>query len=301
MLLFNKQNDFYLMQFIHETFTFRIGFDPIFGTTMFSCHVLIFIFGLFILFVRYKMSFSNMGNQLISEVVNIPNKDNCLILKHCDPITMKNLNKIKHIGELFMYYGPIIYGSVFLAYFLAFMYLLYVFPQSNILIIMIDSMFLTIETITVRAIISSSNCIAFFYMIELTYFHYRFNYWNKLLNRIQQRRNINFISTKSCRLLLHSFLHNHNSMIIWIMDTNKRLSFLFGYSSLFLFPIHIIMLDLLLFHYSQFSLPNIALIIIYVFNITLLVPIVVGWLPIRLHSNIFRMHQQLYSLLITPL
>lgn len=159
-----------------------------------------------------------------------------------------------------------------------------------------DSMILTTALVGGKAITTAANCIVFFYMIQLTYFRYRFIYWNKLLKRIYQQKT-NFISPKWNQLLIHTFLQNHNSMIIWLFDVNERLSFIIGYSTIFLVPIHIIMLDLMIFHYKQFTLLNLLLIILYVFNISILTPIFFAWLPMRVHLSIYEMHHTLYSLL----
>lgn len=67
-----------------------------------------------------------------------------------------------------------------------------------------DSMILTTALVGGKAIITAANCIVFFYMIQLTYFRYRFIYWNKLLKRIYQQKT-NFISPKWNQLLIHTF------------------------------------------------------------------------------------------------
>ncbi|KAH9418129.1 hypothetical protein DERP_014091 [Dermatophagoides pteronyssinus] len=295
ILLFNKRNDFYFIQLYRQTYTFRLCFDPKYGNVLFFCHVLGFIFGLFILYARYRITINNMGKLLIQKIINIFNDghninhdyDKHPLLKHCDEITLENLNKINQIGELFMRFGSIIFGIILLTYLLAFIYFLNVIPQSNFSIIFMDSMILTTALVGGKAIITAANCIVFFYMIQLTYFRYRFIYWNKLLKRIYQQKT-NFISPKWNQLLLHTFLQNHNSMII---------CFIIGYSTIFLVPIHIIMLDLMIFHYKQFTLLNLLLIIIYVFNISILTPIFFAWLPMRVHLSIYEMHHTLYSLL----
>lgn len=119
ILLFNKRNDFYFIQLYRQTYTFRLCFDPKYGNVLFFCHVLGFIFGLFILYARYRITINNMGKLLIQKIINISNEnddhinhdyDKHPLLKHCDEITLENLNKINQIGELFMRFGSIIFG-----------------------------------------------------------------------------------------------------------------------------------------------------------------------------------------------
>lgn len=116
LALFIDRTDLYLMRLIHESFIFKLGFHPKFGKIMFSCHVLVIMFGLFIVYVRYKMPLSEKGEILIREVFTIYyNKGNIDSngrghLKDCDPVTLKRLKQIVQIGEFLMRFGPILYG-----------------------------------------------------------------------------------------------------------------------------------------------------------------------------------------------
>ncbi|KAH7637133.1 hypothetical protein HUG17_7339 [Dermatophagoides farinae] len=129
---------------------------------MFSCHVLVIMFGLFIVYVRYKMPLSEKGEILIREVFTIYyNKGNIDSngrghLKDCDPVTLKRLKQIVQIGEFLMRFGPILYGIVATSYLLVLTYLESIQPPSNVAVIIFDYMIVVIGTITGRSILLES-------------------------------------------------------------------------------------------------------------------------------------------------
>ncbi|XP_046913567.2 uncharacterized protein LOC124494446 [Dermatophagoides farinae] len=268
---------------------------------MFSCHVLVIMFGLFIVYVRYKMPLSEKGEILIREVFTIYyNKGNIDSngrghLKDCDPVTLKRLKQIVQIGEFLMRFGPILYGIVATSYLLVLTYLESIQPPSNVAVIIFDYMIVVIGTITGRSIVSAAICIIFSYLTELIFFQYQFSYWNHVLNRINKHKD--HMPPRWCRLLLHSFLQHHDFMIKWLFAVNNQINFIYCYVFVFLFPIHVIMSDLMVFHSNEFAFPNLLLIIIYVSNLTIWPSIIVAWLPIQLHRNIIQINQTLYTLL----